>query len=811
MPQKMLSHAYWESARKGLIVLSENWTNEREKPPLFLSPPKRPFHSLEAASPLVFARMSGYVHFRNRFLFAVCLADHLREKLIEHGTFVAGPFNNWDPLQDKRKWRLRQSKLEGTPYAVLPLPDDLLQSGNPFTFKFVTGDGHWIDVSRSAPNACTNDEGITNFLFHPKRTGKHMFFFEVPEDFPLTGNEVIVWSDENIEETIHLPPTSSFLEIFSGEELGAIPSDSSTIFRIFAPRAVRVWVEYFSKPSGDNSHKVDLEFTKDGLWEVQIPKNLQGWYYYFGVDGKNRDTTTDFQPKQKILDPYAKAATGRAGPGIILGKEHFPTSNLRNFEAPRWDDLIVCECHIRDVLKKCPLPLTADERRGYRGLAKWIRTGKSYFHELGVNAVELQPIQEFDSQSAEEYHWGYMPVNYFSPESTYSSAPEKASQVEEFRDLVRAFHEEGFTVILDVVYNHIGEPNNLLFIDKYYYFHLDNHHHLENWSGCGNDLRTDAPMVRRLIVDSLFHLVRQYGVDGFRFDLADLVGKETLLEIERTLKNEFPDLILIAEPWSFRGHIADALKDTAFSSWNDGYRDFLKEYVQGNNNRDAAEYFLSGSAGSRTEWPAQTVNFTESHDDYCWLDHITENEDCNGAHPTPSDRRRTHLMAAYLLSSLGIPMIAAGQDGLRTKHGVENTYQRGDLNALDYERRSYYSGTAQYFARWIRLRLSPIGKLFRPGAHFPGYLSTSQVEDSSAIACLYNANHKMGGDHLLFAINPHTEPVFLPLPEGASPIKWVQIADHERVEREGLEGALLPLSKEGVYIPALCCGLWKSR
>lgn len=811
MVEKKLSHAYWESARKGLIVLSEDWTNQQEKPPLFLTPPKRPFHSLEAASPLVFARMSGYVHLRKKFLFAICLADHPREKLIEHGTFVAGPFNHWDPLQDKKKWRLRRAQLEGMPYAVLPVPQELLSSHEPFVFKFVTGDGHWLDVSRSAPNAHTDEDGITNFLFHPKRTGNHLFFFEVPEDFPLTGNEVILWSDQEKEEAIHLPPTSSFLEIFSGEELGAIPKEKTTTFRLFAPRATRVWVEFFQNLDNKNSETVELSLANDGVWETKISRNLEGWYYYYGVDGENRDTTTEFQPKRKILDPYAKATVSRSGPGIILGEKHFPNRNLRNFEAPRWDDLVICECHLRDVLQKCPMSLKENDRLGYRGLAKWIRSGKSYFHELGANVVELQPIQEFDSQTKEEYHWGYMPVNYFSPESTYATNPEKATQVEEFRDLIRAFHEEGFTVILDVVYNHIGEPNNLLFIDKYYYFHLDNHHHLENWSGCGNDLRNDAPMVKRLIIDSLFHLVRQYGVDGFRFDLADLVGKETLQEVERALKSEFPDLILIAEPWSFRGHIADALKDTAFSSWNDGYRDFLKEYVLGHNNRDAAAYFLSGAADSRTDWPAQTVNFTESHDDYCWLDRVTENEDHNAIHPTPADRRRTQLMAAFLFSSLGIPMVAAGQDGLRTKHGVENTYQRGDLNAVDYERRSYYAGTAQYFARWIRLRLSPIGKLFRPGSHIPGYLQTSQIESSSAIACFYNANNALGSDHLLFAINPHTEPVFLPLPEGSESILWVQIADHERVEREGLEGALLPIGKDGIYLPALCCGLWKSR
>jgi len=361
-----------------------------------------------------------------------------------------------------------------------------------------------------------------------------------------------------------------------------------------------------------------------------------------------------------------------------------------------------------------------------------------------------------------------------------------------------------------VVYNHIGEPNNLLFLDKFYFFHLDTHHALTNWSGCGNDLRTDAPMVRRLIVESLLHLVEQYGVDGFRFDLADLVGKPALQEIERKLKEKHPHLVLITEPWSFRGHLAKDLTDTAFSQWNDGFRDFIAEYVCGESNQDAARYFLSGSPGDRTAWPAQTVNYSESHDDYCWLDRITENPEHNANAPTPADRRRTHLMAAFLYASLGIPMISAGQDGLRTKQGIHNTYQRADLNAIDYERRAYYPGTVEYFSRWTRLRLAPTGRLLRPGVHRDGYLAFEGAPDSSSIAAYYNADGSEGADRLLFAINPHSHPVRLPWPEKARGRRWIQMADQERVSEGGLEGALRRVESDGIHLPALSCGLWKS-
>src|SRR5690606_15958679 len=196
----------------------------------------------------------------------------------------------------------------------------------------------------------------------------------------------------------------------------------------------------------------------------------------------------------------------------------------------------------------------------------------------------------------------------------------RASQVRELQEMVEAFHRNGIAVILDVVYNHVGEPNHLFRIDKLYYFETNGDGSLTNWSGCGNDLRPGAAMSRRLVIDSLVHLVTMYGVDGFRFDLAELLGVELLREIEVALKRVRPDIILIAEPWSFRGHIAGALRDTGYTSWNDGYRNFLRDYVRGSGARDAAAYFLRGSPWHFARWPAQTVNYTESHDDRTWID-----------------------------------------------------------------------------------------------------------------------------------------------------------------------------------------------
>lgn len=465
------------------------------------------------------------------------------------------------------------------------------------------------------------------------------------------------------------------------------------------------------------------------------------------------------------------------------------------------------EAHIRDLVAHAPIALDDRERRGFKGVQKWLESEYSYIKELGVNAVELQPIQEFDNTDTEEYHWGYMTCNYFSPESSYASAPEQASQVEEFRELVQAFHEAGIAVIMDVVYNHVGEPNHLLFIDKYYYFNLDDSNDLMNWSGCGNDLRCDTPMGRRLIIDSLKHLVQAFGVDGFRFDLAELIGVDVLREIETELKKVKPEIIMIAEPWSFRGHIQDALKASGYASWNDGFREGMVKYVRGAGNQEMIRYFLSGSPNV-SRFAAQSINYTESHDDLCWLDRITESPHNNGRVVQLIDRQRTHLMASILFTALGIPMLAAGQDFLRSKSGVQNTYKRGDLNALDYNQAYVHAGTQAYFKAWIAFRQSADGQALRLDGPFEAsYINFYHVEGSSAVLALYNADRSRPCGQILFAVNPHAEFASIACPD-LSDLDLMQIADHERFDLNGLSSARFRRSEDRLHIPPMACGLW---
>lgn len=803
-----IAQAWLETPDSGVVELTRDWFG-KAPPPLLLAPPARPFRLLRPVPAVFYAEESGYfVSNRQELWF---LVEPERFPGLDPRTaqvYVAGDFNNWGQAIGRAEWQMQLEDFGGQPVYVLRKPADPFLLAGRQRFKFVTAEQQWLTVPAAAPNALRDEQGNVNFTIEPDRTGQHRFYFETAEPVDLAENLTVLWSDPAGEQRVPLRPDGFFFKIRSDVRLGATVEDDETVFRLFAPRARRVrlkLLERLDRP--EDATFFPLARLADGVWELRLDRALDGWFYWFLVEGP-ANAFGHYDRQFPLLDPYARAAVGRAGPGIVLADSAFPRPEP--FRTPQWQDLVIAEAHVRDLVAQAPVELAPGERLGFAGLAKWVERPDFYLKRLGVNAVELQPIQEFDNRTREEYHWGYMPVNWFAPASAYASAPERATQVAEFRELVAAFHRQGMAVILDVVYNHQGDPSSLMFVDKHYYFDDGADGSLTNWSGCGNDFRAGAEMALRLIIDSCTHLIRAYGVDGFRFDLAELIGLEPLRRVEAALKKVKPDVILIAEPWSYRGHLAGALSDTGWASWNDGYRGFLPAYVRGEGSREGFEYFLKGSPWFFAKWPAQTVNYTESHDDRTWLDVITENADGNGATPTANDRRRTHLMAAVLLSSVGIPMLSAGQDFLRSKQGVNNTYLRGDLNALEYRRIFRFPTTHRYFADWIRFRQSERGRLLRQYSRpSEGFFRFWFAPGATAAAVVYNADHSQGRARLLVAFNPHAHEVTIPLPElprGA----WRQLADHEHFfVRHDAEPAL-PLNGE-LYLPPFGVGLWHAE
>ncbi|HQU08601.1 MAG TPA: alpha-amylase family glycosyl hydrolase [Opitutales bacterium] len=804
---KFLRRAFWETPDRAVVVLKHDWADQAGPLPLFWDEPGNAIERYERVPPRRYGEWVGYYVEQGWLYFLLRPEDYPNVKFPEERIFVSGDFNSWEGEGDPN-WELHPETLDGKLRYYIRLPPSACFKDRQGFFKFVTSDGHWLEPSHMAPNRATDANGSVNLSLNPERTGAHVFYFFAPEAHNPLSSHRLWWIDEEWSESC--PIDFKFLLFQAGTdlELGAMVDahKQTTTFRLFAPRASVVTLEY--SKSIDRSarwYSLELEPVAHSVWEAVVSKDLSGAYYGYKLEGD----WDFFDPQVSVLDPYAKASVGPQGPGIIVGPSHEST-RPKPFHPPAWHDLIMVEGHVRDLIAKAPIKMKPDERLGFSGLRAWVRDTSCYLRKLGINAIELQPIQQFDGGDPDDYHWGYMPVNYFAPTSHYALNPHKASGVEEMRELVDAFHEAGIAVIIDVVYNHLGNPNPLYLIDRDYYFETNPDGTLTNWSGCGNDLRTHTPMARRLIIDSLKHWVKTFGVDGFRFDLAELISVDVLRDVETALKAIKPSVILIAEPWSFRGHIGFALRSTGFCSWNDGYRDFLPKYVCGEGNVDGLAYFMGGSTGHLSAWAAQSLNYTESHDDFAWIDRITQNAHNNGDWPTAQDISRTHLMFAILMASLGVPMISAGQDFMRSKLGNFNTYQRGDLNALDYDREARFAGTHAYVSSWTRWRLSHKGNFMRfDGRPSAGFMRVCAGQGNSAVALLYNADGALGARQVLFAVNPHSDTVEIALP-GIKPQQFKQIADHERFDANGLEDAWLSWCDDKLRLPPLSCGLWET-
>jgi pullulanase len=798
-----LRWAAWTSLTAGMASFSSDW-KERGRPELWLGEDRLPIVSVKRAKAEEFGLHGGYFSQRGRIIF-VCPASRTQAFDLDEGLFVAGSFNGWGEAVGRSEWRMEMAEIKGELCHTLAVSQRRLGGEGMHHFKFVTGSGHWIEVGEDVPNAHVDPYGIKNYIFDPKRTGKHRFHIELPTPLNQSEGRRLYFNNGEHVDSVRLSPGVFLKSLKTDVRLGSFVADGLTFFRLFAPRASKVELFVFNELGAKEPKAIELGFTDDLVWEVALEGNYHGWYYYYKVAGEESNETGYFNADFKVPDPYARAVVGPMGPGIVTEDAVFERTD-DGFEAPSWHDLVITEAHLRDLTANAPVPMSGHERDGFTGLRKWVESDDFYISQMGVNAIELQPIQEFDTKIRTDYGWGYMPVNYFSPASQYSLDPLHLSQIGEFRDLVTALHGKGLAVILDVVYNHVGEPNFLQYLDREYYFLLTAEGYFENHSGCGNTLDCNTPMVRRLIRDSLVHLIEAYGVDGFRFDLGELIGKETLAWLEAELKLVKPGILLVAEPWSFRGHIARDLKETGVASWNDGYREKIREYLTGDSDAHGIRYFVQGSPGDWSRFPAQTVNYVDSHDDRCWIDKITENPENNGHRPTGVDRRRTHLMISLQMMSLGIPMLSSGVDFMKSKGGVNNTYLNGDLNAIPYVRGSEYSGTVAYFRNWIRFRLGPLGRLLRlDGFPLEGYFE--DVQQGHLFGMLYNADSSAGTDQLFYAVNPTFDYASLRM-KGMDFATFTQLADTECWGSPGLNGHRFPVAGDSLVLPALSCGLF---
>ncbi len=483
--------------------------------------------------------------------------------------------------------------------------------------------------------------------------------------------------------------------------LGATYRPEGTTFRVFAPMARTVEVVIYDAATGDKGRTPhDLHLAGKGIWEGKVDRDLEGKFYAFRLDDADRE----------VLDIYCVNAVDSSRRARI--------TDLSKTNPPNWDsakagpplespvDMVVYEMHVRDFTIAAN---SGVEHKGkYLGFAQSgahlpadnaIKTGLDSLAELGITHVQLLPIQDFENdETSTNYNWGYVTVDYNSPEGWYASDIDNESRVREVKQLVAALHQRGIGVIMDVVYNHTANnaPFNQLVSRYYYRFLADGSY--SNGSGCGNDFRSEAPMGRKYIIDTLKYWVQEYGVDGFRFDLMALIDLDTMKEVESQLRVIKPNIVLYGEPWGGGGKQAavrptnkQTIRGTRIGAFNDNIRNALvgspfdkshAGFIQDGSNIESVQHGIEGSWRDWAPTPAQAINYLSCHDNWVVWDKLKLSK------PGASDRELKDMMKlGYLLlfTSQGVPFLDGGEEFARTKFGHENSYNApDDVNGIDW-------------------------------------------------------------------------------------------------------------------------------
>jgi pullulanase/glycogen debranching enzyme len=607
-------------------------------------------------------------------------------------------------------------------------------------------------------------------------------------------------------------------KLYSDKKLGSFVENGKTHFRLFTPNAEKVSLLTFKQPEKIKGKEYPMTRDESGVWETSLDGELYGIFYGFKVCHPGTPCIEDIV----CVDPYAKAVATfntyfNPRRSIVVKEGNYEWEGDEWIQRD-WRDLIIYEMHIRDMTEHQSSGV--NERGTYHGLIEKGKTGGiDYIRNLGVNAVELLPAQEFanieipfkDSLNGkfnhwnpyERNHWGYMTAAFFAPESYYGEnvreldwekwSGNNAKAVTDFKDMVKAFHKKGIAVIMDVVYNHISEYEigNLKQIDKEYYFRLDTKGNYIAQSGCGNDFRTEAPMARRMIVESVLYWMKEYHIDGFRFDLGKLIDWETLELIIHEAKKINPYVVFVCEPWG-GGYDPAGFSVRGWGAWNDQIRNGIKGENPfdghgwifgnwyGNNNPTRINSYVNGTLTKDTlglfQKPQHSVNYLESHDGYTLGDFIRlglgdvkQDEIIKDVDEhvklTPIQLKLNKLAALFLFTSRGITMIHSGQEFARSKviplnipeedphKGMidHNTYDKdNETNYINYNHVKINEELFNYYKGLIELRKKY--EAFRRADHSdvtffnykdkPFVLGYSLIHKNEEFVVLFNADSK---------------------------------------------------------------------
>ena len=508
---------------------------------------------------------------------------------------------------------------------------------------------------------------------------------------------------------------------FSDVELGAICTPEATRFRLFSPTAGYVNVVLYDEPVGEAGRRdIEMKEMAGGLWEAVVDGDLHERPYMFSVDG------------EEVVDIHSRCNTDFDGRGRVIDLRRTDPDNFRPIRRPHNidhpTDAVIWEVHVRDLTIHKSSGVEAEKRGLYLGAAsrgtkspeKGVATCIEHLLDLGVTHVQLLPIQDFANREQEEfYNWGYMPVNFSSPEGWYATNKRDASRVRECKEMIQAFHDAGLRVVMDVVYNHTDPSSAFEESAPGYYYRRRPNGTLWNGSGCGNEFRSEAPMARKFIVDSCRYWAEEFGVDGFRFDLMGLIDPETMRAVREAVQAIDPTLLVYGEPWAATGpdgmglgRITDKgmASHLGVGAFNDGFRNAIKGspdgagrgFVHDGSGRDAIKAGIHGAIGEWAAQPAHAIQYVTCHDNLTLWD---KNHLACPDEDTEQLMRMQVLSIGILAVSQGVMFLHGGCEFARTKFGNHNSYNAPDsINRIDWERKAAFERVYQYTRGMVHLR-----------------------------------------------------------------------------------------------------------
>lgn len=533
---------------------------------------------------------------------------------------------------------------------------------------------------------------------------------------------------------------------YEGDDLELSVNSTGTHFRLWSPKAEAARVRLYDHGRGGDAYRT-FDMTKNadnGTWTATVPQQLYGKYYTFQIkhNGRWLDETPGVWAK-------AVGANGKRAAIIDLN-----TTNPENWdgdkgpEVKNFSDVVLYEAHMRD--------LSMDPSSGIANKGKFLQftepgtkspqgeaTGIDHLKDLGVTHVHILPSYDYNSVDETNlqnniYNWGYDPQNYNAPEGSYSTNPsDPATRVREMKEMIKALHDAGIGVVMDVVYNHTAEndgSNFELTAPGYYHRHWNDGKYSDA-SGCGNETSSDLKQMQDYIVNSVKYWAKEYHVDGFRFDLMAIHDTETMNRVAKELKEINPSIFVYGEGWTagdsplqperralkenvskmkgiavFSDDIRDAVKghysneeDPGFATGKPGNEETVKIGIVAATAHPQVDYSKgNNSKFSYAESPEMIVNYVSCHDDLCLTDKLKKSM------PDATEAQRlaaAKLAQTIVMTSQGTPFIFAGEEVFRDKKGVHNSYKSPDsINAIDWNNKTKYKDQYEYYKGLIALR-----------------------------------------------------------------------------------------------------------